>query len=337
MRDKFSILETIRSVLNPSGIAATLSLGFGRDGSNFAENYSFASLSIEMALSRGGDQAVVKDRYNFTFYGGKTKETERRTKVKSRVIANSLSELIAQSSEVFVMGHKKCRPGRGGRRCRRGVHLPEKRASIPTLSSTRRSTSPRRLIAQLQELPEYDGAFLSADDAMLLADPRSLLIVVDTNRPDQVESKPLLESIPRVAVIDHHRRAADYIEQVVLNLHEPFVSSALGAGHRAFAVRGGSAGYPAGGGPGAAGRYCAGHQERFPSAPAAVPLRRQRSCGVPAPTRWTSRSCSRTISLKPSNATRSSRRRGSTGVTSPSPRWTIPPAAPSQPRRPTSC
>ena len=84
----------------------------------------------------------------------------------------------------------------------------------------------KSLIARLQELPEYDGAFIDADEAMLMADPRSLLIVVDTNRPDQVQSKPLLESIPRVAVIDHHRRAADYIDQVVLNLHEPFVSSA---------------------------------------------------------------------------------------------------------------
>ena len=225
IEDKFSILETIRSVLNPSGIAATLSLGFGRDGSNFAENYSFASLSIEMALSRGGDQAVVKDRYNFTFYGGKTKETERRTKVKSRVIANSLSELIAQSSEVFVMGHKNADLDAVGAAAG-VVCICRKKGKHPHIVIDQEVNVAKELIAQLQELPEYDGAFLSADDAMLLADPRSLLIVVDTNRPDQVESKPLLESIPRVAVIDHHRRAADYIEQVVLNLHEPFVSSA---------------------------------------------------------------------------------------------------------------
>ena len=103
---KFSVLESIRTIVNPSGVAATISLGIGKDGASFEENYNYAMLSIEMALSRGGDQAVIKDRYNFTFYGGRTKETERHTKVKSRVVAGSLSELIAQSSEVFLMGHR---------------------------------------------------------------------------------------------------------------------------------------------------------------------------------------------------------------------------------------
>ena len=225
IEDKFSILETIRTVLNPSGIAATLSLGFGKDGTSFSENYSFASLSIEMSLSRGGDQAVIKDRYNFSFYGGKTKETERRTKVKSRVIANSLSELIAQSSEVFIMGHKNADIDAVGAAA--GVMcICRKKGKQPHIVVDLEVNAAKSLIARLQELPEYDGSFIDADEAMLMADPRSLLIVVDTNRPDQVQSKPLLESIPRVAVIDHHRRAADYIEQVVLNLHEPFVSSA---------------------------------------------------------------------------------------------------------------
>ena len=86
---KFSVLESIRTIVNPSGVAATISLGIGKDGASFEENYNYAMLSIEMALSRGGDQAVIKDRYNFTFYGGRTKETERHTKVKSRVVAGS--------------------------------------------------------------------------------------------------------------------------------------------------------------------------------------------------------------------------------------------------------
>ena len=84
---KFSILDEIRAITNPSGVAATLSIGIGKDGASFQENFDFAGLSIEMALSRGGDQVVIKDRYNFTFFGGRTKETERRTKVKARVIA----------------------------------------------------------------------------------------------------------------------------------------------------------------------------------------------------------------------------------------------------------
>ena len=222
---KFSLLETMRQVKNPAGIPATVSIGIGKDGANFTESFSFATLGIEMALARGGDQAVIKDRYNFAFYGGHTVTADRRTKVKSRVVAGSLSELIRQSTHVFVMGHKNadldsvgaaagmvCICRKLGKRVRIVLDLQENAAGA--------------LIAQLQQQPEYEGAFVSGQEALLMADSKSLLIVVDTNRPDQVQSKPLLESIIRVCVVDHHRRAADYIEKVVLNLHEPFASSA---------------------------------------------------------------------------------------------------------------
>ena len=104
--DKFSLLESIHEITNPSGLPASLSIGLGVDGAGFDEGYDFAALSIEMALSRGGDQAVVKDRFNFSFYGGRKREADYRSKVRSRVTANSLMELIGQSSHVFVMGHK---------------------------------------------------------------------------------------------------------------------------------------------------------------------------------------------------------------------------------------
>ena len=223
--EKFSLLESMRTVTNPAGIAATVSIGIGKDGVDFREDYNFAALSIEMALSRGGDQAVIKDRYDFTFFGGRNKTTERRTKVKSRVMASSLSELIVQSSRVFVMGHKMadldavgaaagicCLCRKKGRRVSVVID-PEANAAEP-------------LLALLRGMPEYADCFITGQEALLTADNKSLLIVVDTNRPDQVECKPLLESIRRVVVIDHHRRAADYIEQPVLNLHEPFASSA---------------------------------------------------------------------------------------------------------------
>ena len=222
---KFSLLETMRQVKNPAGIPATVSIGIGKDGANYTESFSFATLGIEMALARGGDQAVIKDRYNFAFYGGHTVTADRRTKVKSRVVAGSLSELIRQSTHVFVMGHKNadldsvgaaagmvCICRKLGKRVRIVLDLQENAAGA--------------LIAQLQQQPEYEGVFVSGQEALLMADSKSLLIVVDTNRPDQVQSKPLLESIIRVCVVDHHRRAADYIEKVVLNLHEPFASSA---------------------------------------------------------------------------------------------------------------
>jgi len=222
---KFAILDEIRTITNPSGVAATVSIGFGKDGSSFQENFNFASLSIEMALSRGGDQVVIKDRYNFNFFGGRTKETERRTKVKARVIASSLTELINQSSQIFVMGHRMADLDALGAAMGL-VTICRKQSKAVRIVLDRENNAAGSLLERLAEYPEYDDLFISGEDALLEADSRSLLMVVDTNRPDQVESRALLESITRVAVIDHHRRAADYIEQVVLNLHEPFASSA---------------------------------------------------------------------------------------------------------------
>ena len=222
---KFSLLETIHSVVNPSGVAATISLGVGKDGADFDEGYNFAVLAIEMALSRGGDQAVIKDRYNFSFFGGRAKEAERHSKVKSRVLANTLTELIRQSNQVYIMGHKNADldavGAAAGLCCLCRKHGVQAKIVVDPQRNVADS-----LIRRLRELDAYEEAFLTADDAIVLADPRSLLIVVDTNRPDQVESKALLETIPRVVLIDHHRKAADSIEQVVLSLHEPSVSSA---------------------------------------------------------------------------------------------------------------
>lgn len=223
--DKFSLLESMRAVSNPASIAATVSIGIGKDGAGFRENYDFAALSIEMALSRGGDQAVIKDRYDFSFFGGRFKTTERRTKVKSRVMAASLSELIAQSGRVFIMGHKMADldalGAAAGLCC-----LCRKKGKKAYIVLDREKNAAASLLSLLETMPEYEGSFLGGQDALLMADAKSLLIVVDTNRPDQVECKPLLESLRRVVVIDHHRRAADYIEQPVLNLHEPYASSA---------------------------------------------------------------------------------------------------------------
>lgn len=222
--DKFSLLESIHEITNPSGLPASISIGLGVDGANFEEGYDFAALSIEMALSRGGDQAVVKDRFNFSFYGGRNREADYRSKVRSRVTANSLMELIGQSGHVFVMGHKNADLDAVGAAmgvcclCRKRG----KRFSI--VIDTEKNAAPK-LISQIQAEPQYRDCFISGQDALLMADNRSILIVVDTNRPDQVECQPLLEAITKVCVIDHHRRAADYINPVVVNFHEPYASS----------------------------------------------------------------------------------------------------------------
>ncbi len=222
---KFSILEDVHNIASPSGVAASLSFGLGVDGVNFDECYSFASLAIEMSLSRGGDQAVVKDRYNFSFYGGRTKETERRSKVRSRVTANSLMELIGQSSQVFVMGHKNADLDAVG--AAMGICcLCRKKGKKANIVLDLENNSSKDLIEEIRQVPEYRDVFISAQEALLLCDSHSTLVVVDTNRPDQVESRHLLESISRICVVDHHRRAADYINPVVVNLHEPYASSA---------------------------------------------------------------------------------------------------------------
>ena len=223
--DKFSLLEDIHEITSPAGLAASVSIGLGVDAVNFEEAYEFAALSIEMALSRGGDQAVVKDRLNFNFYGGRNREAEHRSKVRSRVTANSLMELIGGSSEVFVMGHKNADLDAVG--AAMGIACMCRKKGKPVyIVLDMENNAAEKLIEQIRQVPEYKNVFISGQEALLRCDNRSTLVVVDTNRPDQVEYKPLLEAIPRVCVVDHHRRAADYITPVVVNLHEPYASSA---------------------------------------------------------------------------------------------------------------
>ena len=223
--DKFSLLENIHEVTSPSGLPASISIGLGVDGANYDEGYNFAALSIEMALSRGGDQAVIKDRFNFSFYGGRNKEADYRSKVRSRVTANSLMELIGQSGHVFIMGHRNADLDSVGAAV--GIAcLCRKKGKKANIVIDLENNASKKLLEEIQADSAYQDMFISGQDALLMADNRSILIVVDTNRPDQVECKPLLEAISKVCVVDHHRRAADYINPVVVNLHEPYASSA---------------------------------------------------------------------------------------------------------------
>ena len=222
---KFSILETVREVVSPSGIQATLSIGVGKDAETLAELFQYAALSVEMALSRGGDQVVIRDGGEFLFFGGRSKETERRTKVKSRVVASAFSELLASTDQVIVMGHKYpdldvlgavagvCAIAR-----KKGVSIQAVRAPSPYPAEEQ--------TRQLAALPEYQGIFVPPDEALHLAGPNTILVVVDTNRPEQTQVPELLDSGARIVVIDHHRRAASYIEKPALSFHDPYASSA---------------------------------------------------------------------------------------------------------------
>ncbi len=222
---KFSILEQIHEITAPSGLSASISIGLGVDGATFDEGYQFAALSIEMALSRGGDQAVIKDRLNFSFYGGRAKESDYRSKVRSRVTANTMMELFSQSTHVFIMGHRNADLDVLG--AAMGIACLCRKANKPAhIIMDLENNSAKRMIEDILMEPEYKNIFLSGEEALVLFDNRSTLVVVDTNRPDQVEYRPLLEAATRICVVDHHLRAADYIKSVTVNFHEPHASSA---------------------------------------------------------------------------------------------------------------
>ena len=174
-------------------IHPTLSIGIGKDSPSIPELYKNAKLSLEMALSRGGDQAVVRNQVDFAFYGGRTKATEKRTKVKSRVMANAFRELIADAGEVYIMGHSFADMDAVGAAA--GICCAaRKRGKQARIVIDREHTAAETLIARLDALPEYSGVFLTPAEAFLQMRADTLLVVVDTNRPDMVENPQLLES-----------------------------------------------------------------------------------------------------------------------------------------------
>ena len=222
---RFAILDEVRTVQAAEGVYATMSIGVGREAGSYDALFKNAGLALEMALSRGGDQAVVKDRMNFEFYGGRAKTTEKRTKVKSRVMANALGDLMDETEHVYVMGHQYADMDTLGAAA--GVcAIARKRGKVARIVMDTENNSVGPMLRKLKALPEYKDVFIGGGDAFLRVQPDTLLVVVDTNRPGSVESEQLLETCNRVAVIDHHRRGSSYIEKMALNFHEPYASSA---------------------------------------------------------------------------------------------------------------
>ena len=222
---KFAIVEQVHQVVSPGGVNATISVGIGTDGATLQETMQFAQVAAELALSRGGDQAVVKNRLSFDFYGGRGIEVERRTKVKSRVMATTLSELVRDSSRVIVMGHRYADLDAIGAAV--GVCCLARKFGVrANIVTDLEKNAAKGLIAALRQESDYRDIFMSKTEAMLHADGRTLLVVVDVNRPERVEDPDLLAACNRVAVIDHHRVAATYIQNAALAFIEPYASSA---------------------------------------------------------------------------------------------------------------
>ncbi len=222
---KFPIVQEMHQVENPGGVDASISIGLGIDGANFSETIQFADIATELALTRGGDQVVIKDRTGFEFFGGRGYEVEKRTKVRSRVMANTLAELVRDSSKVIVMGHRYSDLDSIGAAV--GIcALAKKCGKRYSIIVDYKKSAAKELIDRMRMEHDYKEAFIDCSETSLKIDARTLLVIVDTNRPEQVEDEDLLRMCRRVAVIDHHRVAATYIQNAALGFVEPYASSA---------------------------------------------------------------------------------------------------------------
>ncbi len=224
-KGKYSILADIRSINLENKIPVTLSIGTGIDGETFEENNNMSVLALDMALGRGGDQVVVKSPSAYKFYGAKSREVEKSTKVKARVVAHAMRKLIDDSSKVIIMGHKNSDMDSMGAAiglCR----AIRTRGGDAYIAVRRNSTNAAALLDGFEDNPEYDGRIIGGEKALNILDKNTLLIVVDTHRHSMVEFVDLLDAAKSVVLIDHHRRSEDFIDKAVLTYHEPYASSA---------------------------------------------------------------------------------------------------------------
>lgn len=218
----FDVLDAVRDISVGNKIPATLSIGIGYGGESMAENDAFSYSALDMALGRGGDQAIIKDNEQYHFYGGRSKEIEKRTRVKARVIAYAIRELITNSDDIIIMGHRNADIDVLGAALGlyRAIENTGKHARI--LMETYNQTV-KRMMNQLDE--SYDEVFITRSYARELVSKSTLLFVVDTHKHTLVEEPELLKVAERIVLIDHHRRSTDFIENAVIIYHEPYASS----------------------------------------------------------------------------------------------------------------
>lgn len=224
--DKFSLLEDVKSINIGNSISATLSIGLGLSMESYAQSNNFARVAIDLALARGGDQAVIKDARGVTYFGGKREQTAKNTRVKARVKAEALREFITVKDKIFVMGHKFMDADSLGAAigiCRAAIALGKRGHII--INEVSASLRPLyNLYIENDSYPE--DMFLSSEKAVDMADENSLVIVVDTNRPKMTECEELLHIAKTIVVLDHHRQSSDNIENALLSYIEPYASSA---------------------------------------------------------------------------------------------------------------
>ncbi len=223
---RFHILDEVKTVNIGNEMAITLSIGIGLNAATYIQNYEYSRIAIEMALGRGGDQVVIKNGNNITYYGGKTQQMEKTTRVKARVKAQALKEFMSTKDRVVVMGHKITDVDalgagigiyRAGRTLGKPVHI--------VVNNPNKSIRP--LIAGYVNNQDYEPSmFIDSEQAKDLVDNNTVVVVVDTNRPSYTECEELLYMTKTVVVLDHHRRGSEVIENAVLSYVEPYASSA---------------------------------------------------------------------------------------------------------------
>lgn len=223
---KFSILEEVKTVNIGNEMAVTISIGIGMNADTYAHTSEYARIAMELALGRGGDQVVVKDGNNITYYGGKSQMMEKTTRVKARVKAHALKEFMSSKDKVVVMGHKITDVDTFGAAIGiyRAAKTLEKKAYIVINTPT---SSIRPLMDGFLHSQEYDSRmFVNSHEAKEIVDDNTVVVVVDTNRPNYTECEELLSMTKTIVVLDHHRQGKDVIQNAVLSYIEPYASSA---------------------------------------------------------------------------------------------------------------
>lgn len=224
-KEKFNILDKIKTIEIDSKIQVTLSIAVTNEGKTNYEKYKSALTAMEIVLGRGGDQAVVKKDGKYKFYGGKTLEVEKRTKVKARTISQSISTAISESENVIIMGHKNIDIDALGSAL--GIYRLSKSLEKECFVVTEpKGKSLGKFLEVLRKEDEYKNVIISEEETKDIIKPNSLLIIVDTHKTSYVEFPELLDKIERKIVIDHHRKAPDCIENVLISFHEVYASSA---------------------------------------------------------------------------------------------------------------
>ena len=222
--NKFTILDTVRNINCGNSLPVTVSIGVGREGESLYDDLQRANGALDLALGRGGDQAVVKTQDKFEFYGGKSKAVEKTTKVKSRLIGYALKEVISQSDNIYIMGHKY--PDLDAIGAAVGIFdICKSCGKSANIVLDQVNDSIEEFVKKVKKQEYYKGLFVTCEEAIKNCNKDTLVIVVDTHRPSYTECQELLGIAKKVIVIDHHRRGVEFIKDTVLLFHEIYVSS----------------------------------------------------------------------------------------------------------------